>query len=283
MFDFVEVNSTFYEIPSENAARAWRKMVPPDFVFAVRCNRAVTHKYGFKPSAETHDLFTRMSRICRILGSEILHLQVSSPHQIKRRDVEIIRDFLSSVDLTGIRLALEARFPQNLLDSGLIAMMADHNIIHCTDLSKGERPAYHSDILYSRLFGKGAHNKYQPTDEELRRVDWLTSQEEYKRVYLSFHFIRMYKDAARMKIFKETGQFPTVTKTTGLHSLEEVLREDASFPSDKTTLVRDQGWKIIDLTQYERVKASRILKQLPEKDYHSVEEVVRTLQSLPSW
>ncbi len=65
----------------------------------------------------------------------------------------------------------------------------------------------------------------------------------------------MYKDAARLKTYKETGKFPMVTKSTGLHSLEEVLSEDARLPSTKAELIRHQGWKLIDLTKTERVHA----------------------------
>jgi hypothetical protein len=34
-FNFVEVNSTFYEIPKMERAKSWRRIVPPDFEFSV--------------------------------------------------------------------------------------------------------------------------------------------------------------------------------------------------------------------------------------------------------
>ena len=35
-FNFVEVNSTFYEIPEIKMVESWRRLVPHNFVFSVR-------------------------------------------------------------------------------------------------------------------------------------------------------------------------------------------------------------------------------------------------------
>jgi len=278
-FDFVEVNSTFYEIPSLKLAESWRMLVPPNFDFAVRCNKALTHEYRFQPSPEAFEVLKRMIAICNTLKAEILHLQTPPTFQPTETNAELIRNFFSSADLKGVRVALEIRGGKRPINPDLVKMMQDYNMIHCVDLSKDEEPAYKSDILYSRLFGKGPHNIYQPTDEELGRIDRKASREDHKTVAISFHFVRMYKDAARFKIYKQTGKFPMVTKSTGLGSLMEVLREDAKFPSTKTELIRHQGWKLIDLTKGERVHASYMLEKLPEKTYNSVNEVVQRLES----
>jgi uncharacterized protein YecE (DUF72 family) len=39
----VELNATFYQLPSEERLRAWAEQTPPDFRFAVRMNRRATH------------------------------------------------------------------------------------------------------------------------------------------------------------------------------------------------------------------------------------------------
>ncbi|MFB0501820.1 MAG: DUF72 domain-containing protein [Candidatus Bathyarchaeia archaeon] len=282
-FNFVEVNSTFYEISNLKLVESWRRLVPPDFEFAVRCNKALTYKHKFQPTPEAFEVLEIMITICRTLKAEILHIQTPATFQPTKSNVELIRNFFSSADLKGIRIALETRGTKQPLDPNLVKVMQDYNMVHCVDLSKDEKPAYKSDILYSRLFGKGPHNIYQPTDEELRRIDKKASKGDHKTVAVSFHFVRMYKDAARFKIYKQTGKFPTVTKSTGLTSLTEVLREDAKFPSNKRELIRHQGWKLIDLTADKRVHASYMLKKLPEKTYNSINEVVQTLGPLKPW
>ncbi len=39
----MEINNSFYQLPSERALRAWRDTVPPGFIFAVKGSRFITH------------------------------------------------------------------------------------------------------------------------------------------------------------------------------------------------------------------------------------------------
>jgi uncharacterized protein YecE (DUF72 family) len=43
LFDTVEVNNTFYRLPSRQAVEAWAKETPRDFLFAVKASRYLTH------------------------------------------------------------------------------------------------------------------------------------------------------------------------------------------------------------------------------------------------
>jgi uncharacterized protein YecE (DUF72 family) len=43
LFDTVEVNSTFYRLPTRSAAARWAEQVPAGFVFAVKMSRYLTH------------------------------------------------------------------------------------------------------------------------------------------------------------------------------------------------------------------------------------------------
>lgn len=56
-FNFVEVNSTFYEIPSLKQVEKWRRMVPPDFQFTVRGHQTITHKHHLQPTPEALENF----------------------------------------------------------------------------------------------------------------------------------------------------------------------------------------------------------------------------------
>jgi len=282
-FDFVEVNSTFYEIPNLKLVESWRRLVPPNFEFAVRCNKALTHKHRFQPIPEAFEVMEKMIAICNTLKAEILQLQTPATFKLKETNIDLIRNFFSSADLNGIRVAIEIRSAKGPLNPDLVKTMQHYNMIHCVDLLKDEEPAYKSDVLYSRLFGRGPHNIYQPTDEELTKIDRKATEGEYKTVAMSFHFVRMYKDAARLKMYKDSGKFPTVTRSTGLGSLREVLQEDAKFPSNKQELIRHQGWKLVDLSEDRRVHASHMLQKLPEKTYNSISEVVQSLESIKSW
>jgi uncharacterized protein YecE (DUF72 family) len=43
LFDTVEVNATFYRLPTRTAVASWAATVPDDFVFAVKASRYLTH------------------------------------------------------------------------------------------------------------------------------------------------------------------------------------------------------------------------------------------------
>ena len=88
----------------------------------------------------------------------------------------------------------------------------------------------------------------------------------------------MYRDAARLKIYKKIGTLPNVTKTTGLASLRRVLEEDAKFPTTKSELIEKQGWKVFDLTETEHVHMNALLEKLPDGIYGNIEEVIRVLK-----
>lgn len=276
IFNFVEVNSTFYQIPSLVEAEAWRKMAPPDFQFSVRAHRTITHAHKLKPITDVFEAFEKMKRICNTLKAEILHLQAPPLFEVNESSVKDMRQLLASLSLGGLRLALEIRGTSKSsgLDYGLQKLMKDHNMIHSVDLSRNEEPAYDSDIVYSRLFGKGKHNVYQPTDGELVEIDQKATKTGSEKIVMSFHFVKMYKDAVRLKTYKQTGKFPPITNSTGIDSLEEVLGEDATFPATRQQLVQNQGWKLFDLSKTERIHVADWLKELPEQTYRSLEEVV---------
>ena len=278
-FNFVEVNSTFYEIPKIDTVKSWRRIVPEGFEFSVRCNKTLTHELYFEPTSEAFSILDEMVQICHLLKAEILHFQTPPSFYYNEANCDRVKDFFLSAKINNLRLALEIRSPTGLTPV-LGKMLQDLNIIHCVDLLKGVEPAYKSDILYTRLFGKGYHNICQPLDSELKHIDESASKEGIKKAVITMHSNRMFKDAARFRIYKETGEFPMVTKSTGINSLAEVLKEDAMFPSTKTELVNHQGWKIIDLTPEKRVHSSDLLQKLPEKTYYGINDILQELGDL---
>ena len=279
-FNFVEVNSTFYQLPTLREAARWRGLVPRDFHFAVRAHRNITHKHKLQPTEEAIQTLQSMKQICDALKADVLHLQSPPSFKLTKTSIAGIGSLLASADLGKVRIALELRgIDTNSLPKNLTRLMQDNNVVHCVDLSKGEEPAYQSDMLYSRLFGRGQHNVYQPTDDELAEIDKKATTAKAEKITMSFHFVRMYKDAARMKIYQQTGKFPQVTDSTGLASLKEVLAEDAVFPSTKAQLVDSQGWKLYDATEDQRLHTSVTLHKLPDRTYDNVSDVIDALCS----
>src|SRR4051794_30632186 len=59
-FDTVEINNSFYRLPPENALENWRSSTPPEFLFAVKGSRFLTHlKKLSDPKAGLEKFFSR--------------------------------------------------------------------------------------------------------------------------------------------------------------------------------------------------------------------------------
>lgn len=277
VFNFVEVNHTFYDYPDVRLVERWRRTVPEDFNFAVRCHQDLTHRIGLKPVDAAYEVLGKMMTYCKILNAPFLVFETPATYTMDKAVPEA-KAFFSSTNLSGVRPVWETRAP---ITPQAINLMQDLNIVHSVDLSK-EKPAYTSDVMYSRLFGKGQKNLYQFTDEELIDIDQKVLEglaSGTKVAALSYHGVRMNTDAARFTHYKKTGKFFPVTPFTGTNSAKAVLAEDAKFPSSKQSLIEQQGWKVIDLTAEKRVHLSELLTQIPEETYNSLEEVVHALEA----
>ena len=67
-----------------------------------------------------------MIEICKTLNAEVLHLQTPPTYKLTKNYVKTMRDFFSSIDPRGIRLALELRNRKSLLNPDLIRTMEDY-------------------------------------------------------------------------------------------------------------------------------------------------------------
>jgi uncharacterized protein YecE (DUF72 family) len=276
VFYFAEVNYTFYDYPDFRRVKRWRKAVPEDFTFAVRCHQDLTHRIGLKPVDEAYYVLSQMVAYCEVLEAPFLVMETPARYAMNQEEVDRARDFLSSSNLVGIRLVWEMRTP---MTPAVIDLMRDFNIVHCVDLSR-EKPSFKSDVVYSRLFGKGKHNIYQFTDDELAEIDQNAESGGHKVVALSYHGVRMNTDAARFMQYKKTGRFMPVTSFTGVDSVRAVLSEDVEFPSSKALLIERQGWKVVDVTLDKRVHLADLLSDIPEKTYDSIDEVAAALEGV---
>jgi uncharacterized protein YecE (DUF72 family) len=98
----VELNATFYQLPSEERLRGWAEQTPPDFRFAVKMNRRATH-FG-----DISVVGTFCERV-RTLGERLGPILVQLPPTRPRDDgwLELIRESLDP----ELEYAFEFRHP----------------------------------------------------------------------------------------------------------------------------------------------------------------------------
>jgi uncharacterized protein YecE (DUF72 family) len=272
IFSFVEVNNTFYQYPPTEIVEKWRRVVPKSFTFSLRCHQDLTHKIGLKPADEAYEVFYKMKTYASVLQTPYLVLETPASYAVD----DDAKDFLSSLNLSGVRLVWEYR---GKISPGLIGLMRDFNIIHSVDLSR-QAPCFNSDVTYSRLFGKGQLNIYQFTDSELMEIQQNAEETGSSKVFLAFHGLRMNTDALRFQQHLATGNFPSATSEVGADSARAVLAEDTSFPSSKSELLKKQGWKVIDVKPGKTAHLSDFLRRIPDKRYAGLDEVVGELEAV---
>ena len=275
-FDLVELNSSYYHLPSISSASEWRKRVRDEFRFSVRCPRILVDHYGLNLLPGARLLIERLEEVCEKLEAEVMTILIGPGSPIKESELAArVRDFLGTFSSGGTAVALEFR---GMRPSGeVFDFMKESGAIHSVDLSNSE-PRYEGRVLYSRLFGKGEENIYEFDDRELREIAKKASAPKFEKSILAFHGVRMYRDAGRVKSFIEKGYFPKITSGVGTESIREVLSEGARFPTTKSRLLKDQGWKVFQDTDEVR-KISTVLEKLPEGEFNSLNDLMAELRS----
>src|SRR6516225_9415097 len=100
LFVTVEVNNSFYRLPSEKTFRAWAAQAPPGFLFAVMASRYLTHLKKLKdPEQPLENILSR----ARLLGPHLGPVLYQLPPNW-RCDVERLRHFLQLLpfDITHV-------------------------------------------------------------------------------------------------------------------------------------------------------------------------------------
>lgn len=74
-FDTVEINNSFYRLPSRSTFSSWAQKVPPEFVFAVKASRFITHmKKLSQPQETVPGLLENAAGLGRKLGPVLFQL-----------------------------------------------------------------------------------------------------------------------------------------------------------------------------------------------------------------
>src|SRR5712691_1946975 len=274
-YDFVEVNSTYYRLPSPVTVSSWRRRVSLGFEFSIRCHKDLAELHRLELTRKNVRLVDSMEKICRQLRASVLTILIPKELVGHEELSSKLSAFLSTVSLGRTSIAVEFRGGEPTDDT--LKTLQDQDAVHSVDISR-QYPKVESSIVYSRLFGKGKQNMYEFDDNELHDIAAKASGPKFEKSILAFHGVRMYRDVARLKIFLNSGRFPSLTGQVGLESLSEVLMEDAVFPTSKSQLVREQGWKLFDKTTEERVRTKVVLEKLPEGAYGTLDDVLAFLK-----
>ena len=171
-FDTVEINNSFYRLPSVAAFTAWRQQAPSSFVYAVKASRFLTHMKKLRDPEEPLERFFERARCLGPTLGPVLY-QLPPRWQVNLSRFET---FLAALP-HGYSHVVEFRDASWLIDP-VFRLMERFGVAHCIhDMQPLKIPArVTAALVYLRLHGDPAHGgDYQePTLETWAQqiVDW---------------------------------------------------------------------------------------------------------------
>jgi uncharacterized protein YecE (DUF72 family) len=150
-FDTVELNTTFYRLPTAAAVEQWAAQAPPGFVYAAKLGAFGSHRMKLRDAKSW--LPNHLDRICR-LGAARGPTLVQLPPRW-RRDVARLEEFLE-VAPRSLRWAVELR-ERSWLHDDVYAVLERYGAALCIhDLLEHHPWVRTTDWTYVRFHGPNA-------------------------------------------------------------------------------------------------------------------------------
>ncbi|MGE5524606.1 MAG: DUF72 domain-containing protein [Rhodospirillaceae bacterium] len=143
----VEINNTFYRMPSESMLARWPQEVPEHFEFTLKAPRRITHDKCLREAESDVSEFLKRAAA---LGSKLGVILFQLPPYLKK-DLPRLEDFLGVLPPRQ-RVAFEFRNASWCDDAVYEALRAHGAMLCVTDTEKGDTPfVCTSDCGYLRL------------------------------------------------------------------------------------------------------------------------------------
>jgi uncharacterized protein YecE (DUF72 family) len=190
-FNSIELNATFYKIPTKAQTTTWSKKVGSDFVFCPKFSQSITHIRRLKNAAEVVNRFVDgISGFGRNLGPAFL-----MPHpQMGPKTAEAMQQFLEELP-DDLNVFMELRHPEWFTDvdayNGICKAMERKKTGAVITDASGRRDCVHmrltSPEVFIRFVGNGLHpTDYTRVDEWVQRIrEW--NEKGLQKVYFFMH------------------------------------------------------------------------------------------------
>ncbi len=221
-FKLVELQETFYDLPTEERIKKLREEAPEDFEFTVKCFQGITHpstsptwrrskiksneNYGdLKDTKEVLDAWNKMLKICKTLKAKICLIQLPASFKDDEKNIKNAFNFFSKIDRNNLEIAIELR---GWSKENIRMLCEKFNLIHSVD-PFASTPVIQSKIAYFRLHGsppgKRMYN-YKYTRDDLLRLYEMIKKINASEIYVLFNNIFMFEDAIEfMNIIKQNS------------------------------------------------------------------------------
>jgi uncharacterized protein YecE (DUF72 family) len=167
-FNTVEINNTYYRMPSASALTGWTEQVPPAFQFAFKANQGITHTKEFASRTDRIDYF------CDLLSITGSHLGPVLFQLGSRADLPQLSQFFTMLRPKLQRIVVEFRHKSWFTDDTYEILRANDVALCRTETDDGWDPELSaSDFSYVRL-RKTAYT-FAELNERMEKLDALAS------------------------------------------------------------------------------------------------------------
>lgn len=176
-FRTVEINATFYRMPTPKVVEGWASQVPPDFRFSLKAPRRITHDQRL---ANCEDAVRMFCDTAGLLGERLGRLLFQLPPNFKADEARL-RVFLGMLP-PGAPIAFEFRHPSWWTDAIYDCLRARSAALCLADTGTEHPPMVSTaDVGYLRLRDEG----YQDAD----LTAWasrVTDQADWREAFVYF-------------------------------------------------------------------------------------------------
>lgn len=182
-FNAIEVNSSFYRIPTPRMTSNWTSQVPTEFRFAFKLTQIFTHERGEFPAARDVRAFqegTRPIRDAGLLGPLLMQFPWSFRYTAEgvdwlRRLAEAFPDFERFVEVRHASWA-QPEALEHLRQAGGYCNIDQPRLRNCL----GPTQHVFGRDAYIRLHGRNARNWFAENVPSFERYNYLYSDEEIR-------------------------------------------------------------------------------------------------------
>jgi uncharacterized protein YecE (DUF72 family) len=124
-FNAVEINNTFYRMPTEKVLMQWAEEVGPGFLFGLKAPQRITHFSRLKDTADNVEYFMRTASC---LGERLGPTLFQLPPNFKK-DLPLLTEFLTHIPGRWLT-AFEFRHP-SWFEEDVYTVLREHDVALC--------------------------------------------------------------------------------------------------------------------------------------------------------
>ena len=190
VFNFVEVDSTFYRIPNEFMVKNWARKTPANFRFTAKFPKIITHDKKLKNVEKELTLFYN---VMKPLKNKLLALLLQFPPYLKITEgLEALKQYDFFFD-DNFRYTVEVRHPSWFSDLAYNFFSNNNICMTWNQLDKIQSPpVVTTDFVYLRLIG----------DRSIKEDEFgkIQKDREQEMKYWSDRFRTVQKDEKELKV-----------------------------------------------------------------------------------